>query len=251
MGNPAGSGIVKRQTKDYNFSIKDDGTDYFQIWSDFREGRIPDRDCTQLRAIATVDVYLFKAHGQQFIFKTDRGYPHHIDSKLWRILTGPFYSNQMRSINKAVNSGSTVTADFYLVAEKRTGLISRESHILMEYLQGHPLREEKDTAAFHDALVELFQELHRNKMAMCDVHTDNIFVTEQGLRTIDLSWRGVFWTGKGKDILALKERMGIIYPDQTISDRLSVLYVRLMFWIRYTLRGFRKYVKSRFLKQQT
>ena len=239
---PASNGIIKRQTEDYNFFFKDDGTDYVQMWLDFRNGLVPAEHCKTIREIATVDVYLVTINGRQFICKTDRGYPKHIDSKLWRIATGPFYSTQMKAINRAVNNGSNVTAEFYLVAEKRSGLISTESHIMMEYVQGEPLQVQ-DIPAFQDRIVALFRELHRQRMALCDVHADNIFITEQGLRAIDLSWRGMFWTGKAKDILALQVRFGIDLPDQTMGDKLAVLYVRAMFKIRYALRDLKKKIR--------
>lgn len=242
--SPSYAGIIKKQTPDYNFFIKDDGTDYLKIWSDVRQGRLPEQDCKLLRKTLTVEVYLVNAAGRQFIFKIDRGYPHHLDSKIWRLILGPFYSTQMKVINRAVNNGNKATADFYLVAEERSGLISRESHILMEYLQGHTLRFEKSIAPFHDQLVALFNDLHANRMALCDVHADNIFVTPDGLRVIDLSWRGSFWTGKAKDTIFLKSKFGVELPDRTTSDKLAVLCMRAMYRMRAGRRKLKSLIKG-------
>ncbi len=226
--------IMTNSTGGYKLHIKNDGTDYAGLWASFRAGTL--ERLTRIRGTATVDVYKTTAFGRDFIIKIDRGYPHHIDSKLWRILQGPFYSHKMRAINRSVRNGCRLTPEFLMVAEKEGGLICRESAVIMEFLHGRALTGKNEVIARQQEVIDLLQELHRYGLPLCDLNPGNFFITGAGLKAIDLSGRGSSWTGIAKDAYLLKKLYGLELPQKSFLRKLAVGYVSVLFKLRYAIR---------------
>lgn len=222
--------IIKRKEAGYKLFIKDDGYDYAGLWNSFRSGRL--KDYVTIRQIGKREVHIVEAWGRKFILKIDREVSRHFEVRLWRAIQGPFFSRQMKAVHRAVSNGCTVTPEIYFVAEKEGGLLCRESYSIQEFLEGHVLEQEPDLEPFYPALVRAIDELHKFDLVLSDLHAQNVMVTKDGLKIIDLSWKGTTWAGKGKDIVILKQLYGIEMPVKDFSRRLAAAYIRIKHRIR-------------------
>lgn len=229
------AGIVEKREKDHTLTIKADGTDYERIWHDFRQGLFP--DAVVLKDCPTRQVYVVESAGRKYVLKRDTHVSRHFEVKLWRALTGPFHSRQMRAVNRAVSQGCTVTPEIYFVAERRDRFICRESYIIMEYLPGRALNTvTADYAPYHPQLLRALKELHSHRLAFSDVTANNVMLTDSGeIKIIDLSWGGARWAGVGRDVYEFKQEYGIKVPVRGVADRLAVAYIAVKHMIRNAL----------------
>lgn len=226
---PSG-GIVTAARDGYKLFIKDDGFDYTGLWEDFRAGRIADSVC--LRDYGKREVHRVGYAGRRFIVKIDREISRHLEVKVWRALQGPFYSRQMRAVHRAVRDGCRATPEIYFVAEKEGGWLCRESYSIQEFLEGRVLAEAEDYKPFYPGIVAAFEDLHRHNLALSDLNDHNIMLTPEGVKIIDLSWKGIPWSGKGKDVVILKQLYGIDLPARDFSRRAAARYIRIKHRIR-------------------
>lgn len=228
-------GITTARKDGYKLFIKDDGFDYTRLWEDFRAGRI--EDVFTIRDYGKREVHRVGYAGRKFIIKIDREISRHLEVKAWRAIQGPFYSRQMKAVNRAIQGGCRVTPDIYFVAEKEGGLLCRESYIILEFLEGRVLASEPDYTPFYPGIIEAIEELHKYDLVLSDANDWNIMLTPEGVRIIDLSWKGITWSGKGKDVVILKQLYGIELPVRDFSRRAAARYIIIKHRIRDFIHG--------------
>ncbi len=241
---PSGEMILK-QKDGYDIFLKNDGYDYEKIWRDFERGDLPAHDFSLLNKEHRVA--LVKYEGRSFVVKHDWEVPRHFENKLWRVLRGPFYSNQMKQIRRAIERGCKVVPDIYLTAEKRGGFIRKESFVVMEYIAGTNLGSigDENFPLHHKAMLTALGELHRYGMALGDCNPSNFIITDAGMKLIDLSWVGFACTGKAKDALTVKKWYGMDLPLQGPLERMAFAYIVLKGRIQKFMRGFKQRLKRK------
>jgi heptose II phosphotransferase len=234
----ASSGIFTREIDGYNVYIKDDGTDYLELWQKFRQGLLP--VSATFKQVSFREVYLVKIQERALIFKIDRFISAHPEVRLWHFLRGPFHSRQMLRINRAVSDGCRATAEFFLVAERVRRGLARESWIIQEYFDGRALKEFTDWTPFRDGMRETMLDLHRHGLVLSDIGPSNWVVTADGVKAIDLTWGGAVWSGKAQDTIRMKNQYQVELPVYGIKAMAGMVYILAKHRLRDSLHNFRK-----------
>lgn len=235
-GKPSGS--IKHMLADgYEIYCKEDEIDYLALCNLLRDNKLD--KVTVIKKTDIRDVYLLEEGGRKFILKCDRYVPKKLEAKIWNFLRGPFYVRKMASIYKASRLGCRVTPEFLLVALRKGLFFPVESFALQEYVDGIELEDAGSPEEYKDEIIQAFSELHKYNLALGDVNTSNIMVTPQGIKIIDLTWNGTRLAGKGQDIVRLKNRLGIIFPVNSIGQWIGVIYITVKHGIREFLHTLR------------
>lgn len=235
LGNISKTGEVRRfRHQDYTIHMKDDGFDYLALFADLEA----------IKATATVfsiwnkfhQVFRFDYGGRSFVAKIDHEKPKYLENKFWELLTGPFYSVQMKAVNRAIRNGCKVVPDIFLVAEKKAWGIRYESTIIMEFAPGHPLCYYEDRVEdYKDLILNAMMELHQHGLALGDGNCGNFILHEGTCKILDLSWHGSTLLGQAKDRQIFERVYGWHLPEVTLSQKLAGTYIRLKRSIQHGL----------------
>ncbi len=218
-------GIEKRAERGFNLFIKNDGTDYAAIWRGLMDGVLD--NISKIRQTPNREVYHAMIGGREFLIKVDRKKPVNLDMKLWRMIRGPEYSRRMMAVSSAVSNGCTATQEIFFVAEKTRGLFKPETYVILDYLPGCPIADCEEPSEYFEEAARMLSELHKYDLTLGDVNTDNFLRTDGGVKVVDLSYDGLAWSGKGKDIVRAKERFGVDVPVNSIAEKVAVRYTML------------------------
>lgn len=227
--------IVEKKEGPFTLYSKNDGFDYRAVWRDFIEGK---RDGVSVIRLEDVrEVYVVEVGDRKFILKIDWYVPKRLEKKIRFILFSPFFSRQMRQINSAIAKGCRLLPEFYFVAEKREGGLITHSYILQEFIEGTHFMNMEEARLKGNEIMQAVRELHGYGLAHCDLNLDNIFVTQTGIRFIDLSCTGSIFGGMGKDIVRLRRLFGLSMPLTTFREKLAFRYTVLKFALQDFIRG--------------
>lgn len=211
----------------YTVHRKEDGSDYLDLYQRLRRGEIRRR--VLLHDDPGHFVHLVRVDGRAYVYKRVKGQDANIETTLWQLFVGPFYSGLMRRVNRAVASGCRVVPDMYLVAEKMRGRWCSDKYLLMEYIEGECMEKFKNMNRHRAALATAFADLHDHGLSLGNVKKGNLVLTDAGIKFIDLSTRCTQLTGRAKDALRLKSKFGVQLPPRSLADRLARLYVGFLF----------------------
>lgn len=231
---PPSNAIRVLSYEGYTIHLKDDGFDYLSLFAQLDTIK----ESAQMFDIWNKrhQVFKFEYEGRTFVAKIDPDSPKYLENKLWEILTGSFYSTQMKAVNKAIKAGCTVVPDIYLVAEKKEKLVRRESIIIMEYVPGSSLCVyQEDTEPYREMILSAMSELHKHGLALGDANCGNFIINDGTCKILDLSWHGMARIGQAKDRVILERVYGWEMPGLTLSDKLAEGYIRAKRAIQHSL----------------
>ncbi|WP_272516348.1 MULTISPECIES: lipopolysaccharide core heptose(II) kinase RfaY [unclassified Providencia] len=203
--------IIKKQRGDFITYQKAGEIDFWQVMTDYIDGRIVGKDLGSGNAERSVEC--IQLNGQNYIIKCEKERDKRIEKRVMRMLSGPFYSRLLMRLVSAQNQGCTVTNDIYFVAEKMQCRESVETWIIAEYVEGTVLSELDDLTPYYAEMKSVIDQLHRYGLSSNDIHAGNFVLTENGLKVIDLSDYGNLTICKANDLIALKRFYGI-EPDK-------------------------------------
>ena len=147
-----------------------------------------------------------------FVFRFDRS--------LKAFLFGSDAKNIFKITRRARERGFTKIPKTFLVAEKFSGGILKETISVTEFLDGAPLRPpiSPDRA---EEIKNLLTESHAHGIISGDVQFDNFMVTPDGIKLIDFRGNKVFpWLAKARDRLQLEFTLGIPVGKYGIAEKL-------------------------------
>lgn len=242
MQNPTRHDEIKTSTGEvrtfayegYTIHMKDDGFDYLALFNKLET----------IKASASRfsvwnkrhELFKFDYEGRSFVAKIDYEKPKYLENKFWELLTGSFYSVQMKAVNKAVGNGCKVVPDIFLVAEKKKWGIRNESTVLMEYAPGKSLcAYEDDLQSYEKLIVSAMLELHEHGLALGDGNCGNFILHEGTCKILDLSWHGSALLGQAKDRQIFERVYGWHLPEVTFLQKLAGTYIRLKRDIQHAL----------------
>lgn len=223
----AGYAISRRIVDEYTVHMKMDGSDYLDLYLRLRRNEIPYK--VLLHDDDGHFVRLVETDGRAFVFKRVKGQDANLETTLWQLFAGPFYSGLMRRVNRAVARGCRVVPDMYLVAERMIGRLCVDKYLLTEFIPGRSMEKLDDPALHRDAIAAAFSELHRYDLSLGNVKAGNMVWNGSEVKFIDLSTRCTQWTGRAKDVVRLRRTFGVSLPDRGLADRLGRRYVGLLF----------------------
>lgn len=150
-----------------------------------------------------------------FVFRFDRS--------IKAFLFGSDAKNIFKLSCRARERGFTKIPKTFLVAEKFSGGILRETISVTEFLEGRGLRP-----PFPPALIEevrtLLTDCHANGIISGDVQFDNFMVTPDGVKLIDFRGNKVFpWLAKARDRLQLEFTLGIPAGKRNFAEKFFLL----------------------------
>lgn len=147
-----------------------------------------------------------------FVFRFDRS--------LKAFLFGSDAKNIFKITRRARERGFTKIPKTFLVAEKFSGGILRETISVTEFLDGAPLRPPISPERAEE-IKNLLTESHANGIISGDVQFDNFMVTPDGIKLIDFRGNKVFpWLAKARDRLQLEFTLGIPVGKYGIAEKL-------------------------------
>lgn len=235
LGDRGATGEVRTfRHQDYIIHMKDDGFDYLTLFTGLEA----------IKATATPfsiwnkchQVFKFDYEGRSFVVKIDYEKPKYLENKFWELLTGSFYSVQMKAVNKAIRKGCSVVPDIFLVAEKKEWGIRYESTILMEFAPGHPLCHYDDRVDdYKDLILNAMMELHQHGLALGDGNCGNFILHGDSCKILDLSWHGSTLLGQAKDRQIFERVYGWHLPEITLWQKMAGVYIRLKRSIQHAL----------------
>lgn len=237
------NGVTVSRYADYTVYTKDDGYNYLNILINL-EAIKKSADIFSIWN-PKHQVFKFDYEGRAYVAKIDPEKPKYFENKLWQILTGPFYSTQMKAVNRAINNGCTVVPDIYLVAEKKDMFLCSENIIIMEYAPGKSLCHFPDANTFRTVILDALQELHSYGLVMGDVNCGNFIINDNRCKILDLSWHGMALLGQAKDRTLMQRVYGWKIPSRTLPEKLAEAYIRLKRGIQTSLSQFKQKIKNR------
>lgn len=230
----ASPSILQFHHGDYLIHMKDDGYNYLDIFTQL--------DTIQITAQGfniwnkKHQVFKFTYDGRDFVAKIDPETPKYFENKLWEILTGSFYSKQMKDVHKALQSGCTSVPDIYLVAERKKNFVRCESIIIMEYAPGDSFcTYDGNFDAYKELILRAMEDIHTHGLALGDANCSNFIINGETCTILDLSWHGSALLGQAKDRTIIERLYGWKIPSRTLPDKLAEGYIRLKRTIQHKL----------------
>ncbi|MGL4867329.1 MAG: lipopolysaccharide core heptose(II) kinase RfaY [Cetobacterium sp.] len=124
-----------------------------------------------------------------------------------------------KNILNAKNAG----LDFFiepLAVMVRRGLFLKESYILMDYIEGEPIKTVQDI----DSIMKMVESLHRKGIYHGDLNTSNFIKTKEGIKIIDTQAKKErYWSFKrGYDILTMKNDLLVLEKKYDVEKSYRV-----------------------------
>lgn len=231
--------IIESRADGFNLYLKDDGFDYWSLIEQFRMGFLPVRELRN-RQPRLRRVFVVEADGRKFLLKWEMAREKNVEKLIWHFLTAPFYSRLMRKVNKAVNAGCDVMQDMYLVAERVSGRVCHEAFAITEYIEGRHISTPEEEARHGQAIIDAIRVLHAHGLAVCDIDHSNMLLTDDGVRFIDLTFRGTTFLSQAKDVARLRARLNLRLDVVGVANKLAVLFEYALEQFRATNRRLKR-----------
>ncbi|MGL6024422.1 MAG: lipopolysaccharide core heptose(II) kinase RfaY [Cetobacterium sp.] len=102
----------------------------------------------------------------------------------------------------------------------RRGVFIKESYILMDYIEGEPIKSVQDI----DSIMKMVESLHRKGIYHGDLNTSNFIKTKEGIKIIDTqAKKEKYWYFKrGYDILTMKNDNLVIEINYDVEKNYRV-----------------------------
>lgn len=204
----------------------DDGLDYPAVWDDFRSGRLAG-ECLTCRPDR--ETHLVETGGRKYILK--KAGAEKARRWAWDLVAGSAFDRLMKKSWAARARGCDLIPQFYLTAEK-IGDYRRcpESYILAQYLEGEVLPPEPEARPLWlMRLAEALPRLHGFGLASGDPRPENLVVTPDGVKVIDIFFKGPMLVCQAHDLLDCRKKYGLIIPPATRALKLVYALVSLKY----------------------
>ncbi|MGL6025102.1 MAG: lipopolysaccharide core heptose(II) kinase RfaY [Cetobacterium sp.] len=124
-----------------------------------------------------------------------------------------------------------------LVVMVRRGVFLKESYILMDYIEGEPIKTIEDI----DIIIDMVKSLHKAGIYHGDLNTSNFIKTNNGIKIIDTqAKREKYWHFKrGYDILTMKNDLLTIELNYEVEKKYKVKR-DLGYYLAWTIKNFKK-----------
>ncbi|WP_312239738.1 lipopolysaccharide core heptose(II) kinase RfaY [Pantoea sp.] len=219
-----------------NFQIIDESQLYLTILNKFFKGQLEavevfrsDKDTKVFTIQEGLQKYVVKV-----IVKKRKSLFHRL---LARIKRDPFF-NLVNITYKMREFGCDIACHHYAVA--RGGERNEYAVIVMEHITGVNLRSpEVEITAHRDEIIKSVTTLHKLKAISSDISRENLLITSEGIRFIDISGRKATRFRKNNDWYDLEHRLGIKRARADISYKLFMTQKKLKSWTKAVKNSFR------------
>lgn len=208
----------------FQMHVVDDGVDYPKLARDAVLGNLASISLKK-KGKHHRRVLLIEVDGRKYVIKVDRHPGNEWSQRLWQMLVGSVDYKLMKKVNNAVDNGCSIIPRIYMVAEKSTARLVTLSTMVIEYVEGR--RIDVKSSEELKAVEETMRKLYSYGLAHTDISADNFIFTENGVKIIDLTFRGSFLFGKMKGLVRLKKRFGIEIPVEDTLERILYSTVAL------------------------
>ncbi|WP_246019912.1 lipopolysaccharide core heptose(II) kinase RfaY [Limnobaculum zhutongyuii] len=232
--------IVSRRLHGYHVHSRQPDDRYLSVFDDFMHGKIS--IIKVMRSNYKTKVWLIDTDWGKFVLKIFVPKQKKLERVIKSIFKRNYYVQLIRQINRVRKRGLNAPNDFYLLATKKTFNYVSTYIMLVEYIEGTELWNMPEiTDELKQDAKQLIDELHQHDMISGDTNGGNFFVTDQGLRIIDLSGKNCNFIRRAEDRIDLEKRLGI----QNTQKDLGYYIVTWRTNIRAYLKEFRMRLKSR------
>ncbi|UQZ91044.1 hypothetical protein C4J81_18195 [Deltaproteobacteria bacterium Smac51] len=228
---------------DFKLVWLNDGTDYPALLDAYFKGEL-EMKCLAKGDYPARETYLVEALGRKFIFKRIHQPPERRKRHIWDLISGTAFSRLMRETRKAIDNGCTIIPEAYLIAEKFIGYqYCIDSYLITEFIEGEVLKGDPPSSGpWITGLAETVGKLHDCGLASGAPHPWNLVKTDEGMKMIDISFKGPMVICQAHDTLDVKRKFDIDVPIKKLSIK---IFSRLVF-LKYDWHMFRKNLKKKF-----
>lgn len=211
--------VIKYFMDGYRVCALDDGRDYPDLARRFARGGIPSKRIDNNPEHHRREVHLVELDGRKYVIKKDLRPGKEWSQRLWQMLIGPRDSSVMKRVNRAVDAGCDVIPRTFLVAEKVRWRLVVESVQIIEFIEGRPPDFTLDPPEIKRDIAAAMTKLYSYRLAHTDIRRANFLVIGNGVKIIDLTFRGTYFMGRMKGIVRLKARFKVDIPLEGWCDR--------------------------------
>lgn len=163
-----------------------------------------------------------------FVFRFDRS--------LKALLFGSDAKNIFNLSLRAQEHGFKKIPKTFLIAEKFSGGVLRETISVTEFLEGNALRPPFSPKRIEE-IKNLLTECHQNGIISGDIQFDNFIATPEGIKLIDFRGNKIFpWLAKARDRLQLEFTFEISLEKYGLAEKFFLTQNRFRNFCR-KLRG--------------
>ncbi|MGL5797841.1 MAG: lipopolysaccharide core heptose(II) kinase RfaY [Cetobacterium sp.] len=157
--------------------------------------------------------------GKQYVLKSPKAETVIPQRKVQTVFKKGEGLTSFKNILNAKNAG----LDFFiepLAVMVRRGLFLKESYILMDYIEGEPIKTVQDI----DSIMKMVESLHRKGIYHGDLNTSNFIKTKEGIKIIDTQAKKErYWSFKrGYDILTMKNDLLVLEKKYDVEKSYRV-----------------------------
>lgn len=200
--------ICKKKIRKLTVFVKDDDHLYEDILNDFLSYRMTIKKI--LRDEKETKVWLIDTERGPMVLKLYVPQTRLADRIIKSCVKRDYYESLIYKTDKAVKQGADFINDVYLIAQRKVLNFVYMHIILMEYVDGVQLADlDVITDELKVDIKNMIDKLHAHNMVSGAPHLENIMLTKNGPKLIDLSGKKCYFVSRARDRIELERYIHI------------------------------------------
>ena len=206
--------IKNEKYKEYNIYYPEKEIFYKELGE-----KIVDKQYEELEVYKNTErnyVAKIEVEGKKYILKSPKSETIIPQRRVQTLIKNGEALNTLINVRKRVKEGMKEYAVPFLAIVKKNIFI-KESYILMECVDGEPIK----TIADIDKIMEIINKLHKEKIYHGDLNTSNFIKTKNGMRIIDTQGKKerFFYFKRWNDLLIMKNDLLVIEKEYKVEEK--------------------------------
>lgn len=166
---------------------------------------------TERNYVAKIEV-----EGKKYILKSPKSETIIPQRRVQTLIKNGEALNTLINVRKRVKEGMREYAVPFLAIVKK-GIFIRESYILMECIEGEPIKSVADI----DEIMKIVNKLHKEEIYHGDLNTSNFIKTKNGIRAIDTQGKKerFFYFKRWNDFFIMKNDLLVIEKKYEVEEK--------------------------------
>lgn len=233
--------IKKKKYKEYNIYYPEEEIFYEKIGK-----QIVDKEYKELEIYKNTErnyVAKIEIEGEKYILKSPKSETIIPQRRVQTLIKNGEALNTLLNIRERIKEGITEYAVPFLAIVKK-GIFIKESYILMECIEGEPIKSVADI----DKIMEIANKLHKEKIYHGDLNTSNFIKTKNGIRIIDTQGKKekYFYFKRWNDFFIMQNDLLVIEKGYKVKEEYYKKRKNISY---YMILAMRKIKKLKFVEQ--
>lgn len=206
--------IKKEKYKEYNIYYPEEEIFYEELGE-----KIINKEYKELEVYKNTErnyVAKIEVEGKKYILKSPKSETIIPQRRVQTLIKNGEALNTLINVRKRVKEGMREYAVPFLAIVKK-GIFIRESYILMECIEGEPIKNVADI----DEIMKIVNELHKEEIYHGDLNTSNFIKTKNGIRVIDTQGKKerFFYFKRWNDFFIMKNDLLVIEKKYEVEEK--------------------------------